>query len=433
MRDGYEVRTSRTNPRKRDTDRDGLRDRYEIRTSRTNPRRADTDGDGLSDGMEVRLGLDPLKPNFGRSKALPPAGACTRTATSASTLASEFGAARAGETICLAAGSYGTFLARDVSKSGVVTIRSQTGQDASLEIEFIDAANIRLDSVTVTGAVIRASSRNITVSNSRFTGIAVIQAGALANANILFDSNTHINIAGCSPCYAGRVHVDTEGDNPTGVTVRNSLFEGGTSDGVRADANDVQIIGNTFRNMKDQDPYHTDPIQIYGGLRTVIRANLFVGGGGGPNGVVAAAIMAPDGNAGNIIENNVITPGPYYDAIQLGSDSGSIIRHNTFIDGTCMAYRCGNVSVDAKPGDPESRGTIVRDNILSTLSLGRATGVTSDHNLYTAQNPVGTGDLRGVPTYFGGLNPTTFAAALLAPGSIGVNAASDGTNVGITP
>ena len=52
----------RLNPRRRDTDRDGLRDRAELRRWKTNPRRADTDRDGFKDGVEVRAGTNPRDP-----------------------------------------------------------------------------------------------------------------------------------------------------------------------------------------------------------------------------------------------------------------------------------------------------------------------------------------------------------------------------------
>jgi hypothetical protein len=52
----------KTNPRRADTDRDGLRDRAEVRRYHTNPRRADTDRDGFNDGVEVKAGTNPRDP-----------------------------------------------------------------------------------------------------------------------------------------------------------------------------------------------------------------------------------------------------------------------------------------------------------------------------------------------------------------------------------
>jgi hypothetical protein len=47
-----------TNPRSKDTDRDGIQDHVETLDPKTDPRKADTDGDGLSDFAEMSLGLD---------------------------------------------------------------------------------------------------------------------------------------------------------------------------------------------------------------------------------------------------------------------------------------------------------------------------------------------------------------------------------------
>lgn len=53
-----------TDPKKADTDGDGLLDGDEVRKYRTDPKVADTDGDGLSDGEEVnKWGTDPLNPD----------------------------------------------------------------------------------------------------------------------------------------------------------------------------------------------------------------------------------------------------------------------------------------------------------------------------------------------------------------------------------
>lgn len=62
--DGAEVKTHFTSPLKPDTDGDGLDDGVEVSALRTNPIKADTDGDGLGDGQEVNTHkTDPLKPD----------------------------------------------------------------------------------------------------------------------------------------------------------------------------------------------------------------------------------------------------------------------------------------------------------------------------------------------------------------------------------
>ncbi|MBI5728948.1 MAG: hypothetical protein HY983_01735 [Candidatus Magasanikbacteria bacterium] len=51
-----------TDPKKADTDGDGILDKDEIIIYHTDPLKADTDGDGVKDGEEVRRGLNPNGP-----------------------------------------------------------------------------------------------------------------------------------------------------------------------------------------------------------------------------------------------------------------------------------------------------------------------------------------------------------------------------------
>jgi hypothetical protein len=77
LRDGVEVKRYKTSPRKKDTDGDGLSDGEEVRRG-TNPRKRDTDGDGVRDGAEINAGSDPLAaesvPGAGADPPAPPTG-----------------------------------------------------------------------------------------------------------------------------------------------------------------------------------------------------------------------------------------------------------------------------------------------------------------------------------------------------------------------
>jgi hypothetical protein len=407
-----------------DRDGDGLSNRFERMRSHTSPKREDTDGDGYADGVEVRRGSNP------RSAAWK----CNRTATSSATLSSEFRAATPGQTVCIASGSYGTF--RGGSKRGTVTVRAQPDASPSLSLDFDGANNIRIEHVTIKGGVVSGGTRNVTVAHSRFTGILVIDQKT-PDPNIVLDHNTHNNIPGVPDDYNSRVHLDAPG-----VVVKNSLFSGGTSDGIRVgNAPDTQILHNEFTAFVNKAPLHTDPIQFYGdGPRTTVRGNWFH-----DMVEVSAIIMMADGGGPHVIEDNLFGPGGGYGfSLTWYSDDRSIIRHNTFVKDDCnFNLPCGIINLGHKPGDDPGRGTVIEDNILTWIGTsgngegGGPSSFSSNHNLFRAQKPIGQGDVRGAPKYAGPSISSNagrlkaFAAYRLARGSRGSGNASDGKDRGI--
>ena len=357
-----------------------------------------------------------------------PAWRCNRTATDTASLSSKFRAATPGQTVCLASGHYGTF--RGGTKRGTVTVRAQPGASPSLELEFDGAKNIRVADVTIREGFITGGTRNVTVAHSRFTGNLVIDQ-TTRHPHIVLNRNTHNNIPGAVDDYTSRITLDAPD-----VVVKNSLFSGGTSDGIRVgDAPRTRIIGNEFTAFDDEDPLHTDPIQFYGeGPGARIRGNWFhhmVD--------VSALIMMADGGGHHVIEDNVFGPGGNHTySITWYSDDSSIIRHNTFVGGECdFNIPCGTLNLGYKPEDDRGRGTVVRDNILSRIGAdgnGEGGGTAlfkSSHNLLRRQKPIGPGDVRGAPRYVG--PPTTFRGFRLASGSRGKSNASDGRDRGIRP
>jgi hypothetical protein len=305
-----------------------------------------------------------------------------------------------------------------------VTIQAASGASASMGLDMNAATNLNLQNLTITGGQIGGSSRNITVGHSNFTGLFAIQT-TTANANIVFDANRHVNLNSPSGALPARVTVWASGV-PSGVTVENSYFAGGDADGVRPDSDSVQVLNNEFADLTDVGGNHTDPIQLYGGTRAVIRGNYFHNA----NGNISAYIMQADGGDHNIIEDNVFAAGQGVGyGITLYSDNGSIIEHNTWQQGSCdFSIPCGTLNLGNKSGEPASKGTIIRDNILAGLGGGQGS-YTEDHNLFTNATGTGTGDLKGTPNYTGPL--TSWAGYRLTAGSLGTHAASDGTDIGI--
>ncbi len=343
------------------------------------------------------------------------------------TLERVFDRAKPGATIALAPGDYGTF--RGGMKAGTVTLKAERRGTASMRLDFDPARNIVIDGITLTGAVLAdRRTREITVRNSDVPGQVTFRTGELADAAITFARNVHRDWDKCSGCAEGRVWLPESTSRPSGITIRDSEFRGGVSDGIQNGSNGTRIIGNTFHDLEPGgSDVHTDAIQLYGSRNTVIRGNFFYS--------VPDAIMAPDGARGELIEDNVIRgdPNGYPYAVTLWSDEGSRIRHNTFADGDCaFNQRCGIVSIGSKSGAPPGRGTVIADNILSMVAVGggSATVARRSHNLLAHQRPRGPGEIRGRPTYVGGSSPTTYDGFRLARGSRGRGNAGDGLNRG---
>ena len=124
----------------------------------------------------------------------------------------------------------------------------------------------------------------------------------------------------------GRITLPGRGPSTSGVTIQNSKFSGGNSDGIQNGSNGTRIIGNEIYDIQQGDPSvaHSDPIQLYGSQNTVVRGNYIHD--------TASGIMSGDGTDHEVIEHNVIVR-TGNSPIILGPDKSSIVRHNT-LDGT---------------------------------------------------------------------------------------------------
>jgi Right handed beta helix region len=356
--------------------------------------------------------------------ALPAAACASELEADPSNFESAFNSARAGDVIVLASGAYGNF--NGGRKSGMVTILAAPGASVSMgDLVLENAQNLTFDGLQLGEIEIRGqSTRNITVRNSTITDQTTFRTGELANANILFDRNVHPAWDKCDGCGEGRVFLPEKRAEPSGITIQNSRFgPGGDSDGIQNGSNGTRILNNEFVGIRQlaNGEAHADSIQLYGSRNTVIRGNWFHD--------VSVGVMAPDGADHELIEDNVIQARSPY-AINLKSDDGSVVRHNTLPDGSCdYNQRCGWILLGAKSGNPASRGTVIRDNIMAGVSWGGQTAA-EDFNLFAASRGRGANSQRGLPTYVGGPAPTSYAGFRLAPGSRGKGNASDGLDRG---
>lgn len=354
---------------------------------------------------------------------------CNLNATPAN-LDTQITAATTGQTVCLSAGNYGTW----TGTNKAITVRSASGSSASMAFEFSSGdKDFTLDSLTINGGNIAgpgytstAATRpqNITIKNSVFTSQVVIDY--LQNGNILFDNNTHINIDTNSSCTAtpARFHFPYDQNVPTGVTIQNSLFSGGNTDGIQTGGG-VTIIGNKFIGIHEKsssDCAHTDPIQLFGNGH-IVRGNYITDSADG--------IVAYDGVGNSLIENNVVELKTGRFGIELYSDSGSTIRHNTLVYGTgCGGGPCGQIMLDHKSADPAGKGTIIEDNIATGISFSNGSTAAVNRNNMLRSGATGQ-NFNGSPTFVGGSNLSAWADFKLATGSAGITGASDGGRVGI--
>jgi hypothetical protein len=339
-----------------------------------------------------------------------------------STLGRVFAKAGANQTILLAPGDYGSFAAG--IKPSAVTIRPQPGASARITLALAAAANVRFERLTIDGADIGGTTHDVTIAESTFTQQVVIHAERMRNARVVLDGNRLPRIDACADCYEGRVHVLGNAGAPSGVLIANNVLgPGGNSDGVQVSADGVRIVGNTFVGIFGRNGRHVDALQLYGASHTLVRGNYFRD--------VASAIMAPDGADHERIEDNVFDTGGYPYAIMLGGDDGSIIRHNTVPDVGRCAYgqTCGTVLIGDGQSHQPGKGTVVKDNILGSLSVAGASGVRSTHNLI-AHGGGSADDEVGVPVFVGGAHPQSRAGFRLKDGSRGRGTASDGRDVG---
>ena len=374
---------------------------------------------------------------------------CTRHVTTTSFTA-VMAASRAGgpHRLCLSPGDYGSFPASGGGSPVTIlpdTSAGATESNVTLHPHFDGVSHLTISGVTIADGTITGSSHDITLTHSNFTSQLFLDDTSMNNANIVLSYDTFpATAADCLHGYEGRIEISDSGHGPTpdGIIIEHSrIGPGGDCDGVQSGGYGVKILDNIFDDFHYVGDVHVDGVQLYGARYNVIDGNFFHN--------VPDAIEAPDpSNDHQDIENNlmVLDASGRAEVLQLYSDTGSIIRHNTLPDGRCSYDQpCGIISLGSKAGAPGSSGTTIVDNIASQISVDAAGGPVSyseNYNLFTEGHGQGAHDLHGRPTYVGGPCATrqtlppgpcdTRVEFLLTPRSRGARAADDGRNMGIT-
>jgi hypothetical protein len=361
---------------------------------------------------------------------------CTQTISPGTNLANAISNAAAGSTICLNPGSYGSVSLNSVGKNPRVTVRSTTGLAASFGLSTTNGTNgLTFDGVTLTGwNRSGATTRDITVKNCRFTSQAALDMTGASNTNTLIDNCTFINISAGGKEGRLAIWQTPLGNQPVGVTVKNSLFENlppydvGESDGIEIGAYGVVIgPGNIIRGIQQGNfQRHVDGIQGYGQSHTVITGNYFRDNdvnlgfydGGNTETITHNVFERGVGGSGN---NVFLSIGP-----------NGTITHNTF--------KVSSVGHGAKAGDTPNSNHLWQDNIFVGANFynyndqgnGSCSGCAYNNNLFYNGTPRGTNQIIGAPSFVGGTNPSTWEGFRLASGSLGSGDAANppGTDVG---
>lgn len=269
-------------------------------------------------------------------------------------------------------------------------------------------------------------SSNLTIDHVAFSSGLNVTARC-AGMNILIDHDTFDNLG--INTWEGRLNVVDGGSRnpqPVGVTISNSRFSGGCSDGIDlVGTPGVQIgPGNEFTGIQQGEcsPVHADPVQCSGARHLLLTGNYFHDNGDGSGG-----LMCGNGEHDITVTNNVFActcAYPY--SIYAGGDYNWTVTHNTFAGGGLVRFEVDYGKVPA--------GNLVRDNVFTagggiSIDSGSSSYGSNDHNL-NAREP-GVGDSRGAPVFVGGKRPASYAGYRLAPGSPGKGVASSGDDMGI--
>jgi hypothetical protein len=363
------------------------------------------------------------------------AGAANLPATT-STFSSVFSGAAGGDVILLAPGNYGSFSGG--TKSAMVTIQPNTaagGTQANVifgSANLTASQNITMQNMTIGGATVGNGSSpglHIHFVGNKFTGSLCINTPVDVNQDTLVDGNSFINVG--QSCTEGRIGVTGNNKNHSvvnGVVISNNLISGpGPSDGIQINGGAYGTVigpGNEFVGIKQSGcgSVHCDPIQFYGAVNTTVRGNYFHGNSTG--------IMSSSSNGTPLtLTNNVfVTDGEYPDQLVQEGGHNDVITHNTFANGARIRFcNCNGTGLS-------SNETVINNIITGGISLteGQTTSTfTMDYQLIPGGG-TGSHTINGSPTYAGGATPSTYTGFQLAAGSLGLGAASDRTDIGVS-
>lgn len=355
------------------------------------------------------------------------------------TFSSSVSAAAPGSVLCLAAGAYSNWSGASKTAPGI-TITAAPGAAVTLPLgvnwSLASLKNFTVDGTLMGGSITvpanqyvwsgsTTSALNVTIRDVVFAPSADLDISSPTNAAITFDHDS-FNNSDCEKNEGVRLHLSYSNNTQSGITVQNSAFIGGSADGIQT-GDPMTVQNNLFQGIQEgsETQCHSDALQLVGAAKvaTVIKGNYFLKNADGVAGF--------DGPLLTDIEDNVFDQTTENNSIDLDSDTGSVIMHNTIIkpaNGT-------GIDLTSKANNAASKNTVIRDNIFdgAEISLkGGGCNCTATPSVNTS-NMLSAGaagsNFAGTPVFAaaGGSHD----AYLLSPSSPGVAQADDGTDVGV--
>ena len=404
------------------------------------------------------------------SGASDPQLSCNLNATT-SNFTTQLADATPGQVVCLASGDYSSFTGTSKSSPGITITSAPNAMvtfNSGMNVNLSSAQNFTLDGtggggtmtiggeldLSTSGSSLQNKALNLTFQNIAFTASsnAVLIEGP-ENSNIVFNRDTFVDgnaaCSGGSPSTLGAafmlLYKTATATTPSGVTLENSVFVAPgdlwnpnrameSESGLTIENN---VIAGFLDHTESASCNHIDGLQIYSGSNSPWGGITFTGNLCYDD---YDCIAGFDGTSDNTITDNACFD-IEQNCIDLYSDTGSVINHNTQEAGGADPSGCATEpSTQAcssstlflnsnKTGDSSPSGETYTNNLDQHGPNAESGSLsTNTNNMWSsASSP----NIRGTATFTGGSDPMTWAGFELTSGSTGHAGGSDGLDVGI--
>ena len=258
----------------------------------------------------------------------------TVTVSSSDGLSAALRGAHAGDTILLAAGSYGPISIRGFHFDGTVTIQSaDSAHPAVLDgVTFSNSSGLALADVDITvngpwaKGVSVTSSANISMSGLTVHGVSGVDEGV--GVSVRNSQGVTVSESGFTKIGSGIGHADSDS-----LTFSHNTFHDIRTDGIfGGGSSHVLVDANSFTDFHPMPGDHPDAIQFFGGAtgahgsEVMVSNNIITRGTGE---VIQGIFVEATGHI--TIVGNAMT-GTAYNGISLSTTDGALVQDN-FVQG----------------------------------------------------------------------------------------------------